>query len=86
VNKDQAVATVLIFVAMIFAAVRILKGPIGQALARRIGGTEPEQAHDAEVAELRARVVELEERMDFTERVLLQQQEPGRIAAGGEDS
>jgi hypothetical protein len=80
------VAAVLIFVAVLFAAVRILKGPIGQALARRIGGTEPAQGHDAEVTELRARLAELEERMDFTERVLLQQQEPGRIAAGEEHS
>jgi len=35
------------FVAVLFRGLRILKGPIGQALARRIGGTEPEQGHDA---------------------------------------
>lgn len=67
---------------------RILKGPLGQALARRLAGTAPvaELVSDAELAELRARVSELEERVDFTERVLLQQQEAGRIPAGGDDA
>jgi hypothetical protein len=89
VNQDQTFAIVLILViTTIFATVRILKGPIGQALARRLAGTVPvaEPASDAEVTELRARVAELEERMDFTERVLLQQQERGQVSAGGEHS
>jgi hypothetical protein len=87
VSSDQTFAIILVLIAAtIFSVAKIFKGPIGQALARRIVGTEPEQGHDAEVAELRARVAELEERVDFTERVLLQQQEPGRIAAGGEES
>ncbi len=88
-NQDQTFAIVLILVVTtIFAAVRILKGPIGQALARRLAGTATvaEPVSDAELAELRARVSELEERVDFTERVLLQQQEAGRITAGGDDA
>jgi hypothetical protein len=85
VSSDQTFAIVLVLIAStIFAVAKLFKGPIGQALARRLAGTEPEPAHDAEVAELRARVAELEERMDFTERVLLQQQERGQVSAGGE--
>jgi hypothetical protein len=87
VNDDQNFVIVLILIAStIFAIAKVLKGPIGQAFARRIAGTQPEQEHDAEVNELRARVAELEERLDFTERVLLQQQEPRPIAAAGEGS
>lgn len=86
-SSDQTFAIVLVLIAStIFGVVKLFKGPVGQALARRISGTESQPDRDAEVTELRARVAELEERMDFTERVLLQQQELGRIAAGGEDS
>ena len=84
-NSDQTFGIVLLLiVTTVFAAVRVLKGPIGQALARRLAGTEPERAPDAEVTELRTRMAELEERMDFTERVLLQQQERGQVSAGRE--
>jgi hypothetical protein len=87
VSSDQTFAIVLVLIAAtIFTIVKLVKGPVGHALARRIAGSEPEPTHDGEVAELRARVAELEERMDFTERVLLQQPEPGRIRAGGEDA
>ena len=57
----------------------IARGPIGQALARRISGDTPEDAAlevppelYAELDELRARVGELEERVDFSERILAQ--------------
>ena len=88
-STDQTFAIFLVVIAsaiFTFTLARLFKGPIGQALARRIAGTEPETAPDAGVAELRARVAELEERMDFTERVLLQQQERGQVSAGGEHS
>ncbi len=55
-------------------------GPIGQAIARRIAGTPPKgrdglstgEMAAERVAGLEARVVELEERLDFTERLLAQ--------------
>lgn len=62
----------------------VLRGPVGQALARRIqsgpaGGTElPPEAVLNELDELRTRITELEERADFSERLLAQQREtPG---------
>ena len=48
------------------------KSPIGAALIHRIshGSESPELV--AEVGELRARLAEMEERLDFAERTLLQ--------------
>jgi hypothetical protein len=86
VSTDQTFAIFLVVIAsaiLTFAIARLFKGPIGEALGRRIAGAQPEPDRDAEVAELRARVAELEERMDFTERVLLQP-ERGQVSAQGE--
>jgi hypothetical protein len=59
--------------------------PIGRALADRIrhrgGMTEPDPAVQDEMMRLRADVAELQERIDFTERVLAQRKEPGRLPA-----
>ncbi len=58
------------------AAAAVLRGPVGQALARRIhGGGEAELPPETvlnELEELRNRVLELEERVDFSERLLAQ--------------
>lgn len=73
------------------ALVLILRGPVGRALGRRIeGGKAPDEALTlAAVDELQARVAqleqqadrlhELEERLDFTERLLAQQREQRRL-------
>ena len=45
--------------------------------------TLPGAVPDGEIAELRARVSELEERLDFTERVLLQERQAGELRQGG---
>ncbi len=60
--------------------------PIGKAIAERIRGRGAVPAHDpellAEVDSLRRDVAELQERVDFTERLLLQNQERGAVAKG----
>ncbi len=66
-------------------------GPIGRALARRIEGRDHD---DAELAELGARLArleqqarrtsELEERVDFTERLLARDRDAARLPARGE--
>lgn len=65
--------------------------PVGKALADRIrhgtqplgaGGTEPEVL--TELEQLRADVGELQERVDFTERMLSQKQAGGRLPAGSD--
>ena len=66
------------------AAIVILRGPLGKGLAERLSGRVPDrdaadtEALHAEIDELRFRVSEVEERLDFTERLLAQQ--PGREA------
>jgi hypothetical protein len=63
--------------------------PVGKALADRIrhgaqplgaGGTEPEVL--TELEQLRADVGELQERVDFTERLLAQKQAAGELKDG----
>ena len=69
------------FLAIGAAAVGFLFCPIGAALARRIAGrADPREAHaeieqvsermTTEVDELRSRLAEVEERLDFAERLL----------------
>lgn len=75
------------------AAVFILRGPVGRALARRIeGGKSPDdvqaltavdemQVRVAQLEQQVDRMHELEERLDFTERLLAQQREQPRIGS-----
>jgi len=69
----------------------VLRGPIGKALAERLagrrlgaGGPDHEQAEQldralADLEDMKHRVAELEERQDFTERVLAAHREPNRL-------
>jgi hypothetical protein len=61
------------------AAVFILRGPLGRALADRIGGRAPDarevQDLRSEVEELRQQLGEVQERLDFAERLLAKQRE-----------
>lgn len=72
------------------AAVLIFRGPVGRAIARRIEGTSgqvegPDLADvQGRIAELEQRMLsvqELEERLDFTERLLAQQREQPRLGS-----
>ncbi len=66
-------------------AVLLAFSPIGRALADRLRhrdgqpGLDP-AVHD-ELARLREDVTELQERLEFTERMLAQRSEPGRLPA-----
>ena len=66
-------------------AVGLAFSPIGRALADRIchrgGLSEPDPPVQEELARLRGDVAELQERLEFTERVLAQRKEPGRLPA-----
>jgi hypothetical protein len=61
--------------------------PVGKAIAERIRshGAAPMQDPEllAEVDALRREVSELGERVDFTERLLMQQQERAQVGRGG---
>ncbi len=65
----------------------VLRGPLGRAIADRIAGRSaaaerPNEQVIAEADELRQRVAELEERQDFTERVLARQREQSQLDSG----
>lgn len=64
--------------------------PIGKAIAERIRSHGAVPMHDpellAEVDALRRDVSELQERVDFAERLLSQQQERAQVAKGGMES
>ena len=61
--------------------------PVGKAIAERIRSQGavpmPDPELLAEVDTLRREVSELHERVDFTERILLQNQERAQVAKGG---
>jgi hypothetical protein len=67
-----------------WTAVRVLR-PLSEAFARRIGVVKggDEREREDRLAELATRVSELEERLDFSERVLLQERQLGEVGQGG---
>jgi hypothetical protein len=81
-------AAVMITLAVLFTA-GILVWPLVRAMARRLEGGGGNAQLQGELEALRdrlqqleqsqARVVELEERLDFTERLLAQSREPDRL-------
>ncbi len=84
----ENLATILAITGIITS---VALGPIGRAIARRIEGRDPGPAdlRDVEVRlgtlEHQAqRVQELEERLDFTERMLAQRQEVARLPGSPE--
>ncbi len=90
-SGDIAAIFVSGFFMLSVAGVIILRGPLGKAWARRIEGTagQPDPKALPEVEDLRARlgeleqqvdrIHELEERLDFAERLLAQAREPAQL-------
>jgi hypothetical protein len=69
-------------VALTIAMVKIFTGPIGAAIGERIRGHAmpvEDPALAAEVDQLRGRLAELEERLDFAERLLAQAREADQL-------
>jgi hypothetical protein len=73
------------------AAVFIFRGPLGKAIGDRIAGhsadgaaaTDTEALH-GEIDELRYRLAEVEERLDFAERLLAQTRSDSALPPHGE--
>jgi len=79
VSPDQVFAIVMGSIAA-WTVARIFRGPMGEALARRIGGATVSPGHDDQhMADLQGRVAELEERLDFAERALVQSRQAGQL-------
>ncbi|MGH6885349.1 MAG: hypothetical protein ACREGK_04665 [Geminicoccales bacterium] len=65
----------------------VMRGPVGHALARRLEGSSAAPSEEVlqHLDDVRARLGELEERLDFTERVLAQTQDAAKLAQPGGD-
>ncbi len=74
----------LIAIVLAVALVRMFKGPFGQALADRIRGTAPPHHVVADELEtVKARLAEVEERLDFAERMLAKGEQAERLPGRG---
>jgi hypothetical protein len=93
VTEEQFILTMFALLSGVGLLLGVVMGPIGRAIGRRIEGrslTEADlhairddvQAGTAEVADLRREVVELQERVDFAERVLAAPRDPSAPNAG----
>ena len=81
-SPDQVLLIVLASIGA-WTVTRVFRGPLGEAIARRIGdGASNSGTGDQHLADLQARVAGLEERVDFTERVLLQERQAGQLREG----
>jgi len=82
-----APALVLSVLTLTLGATFILRGPLGKALADRLAHRASRDDGEverlrADVDDLRGLVGELQERLEFAERLLLQQREAGRLPGG----
>jgi hypothetical protein len=88
------VTGIVITAICVWGGVQILRGPVGQALGRWISGqsgsADPALMEELEqlrhtVAGMESHVAELEERLDFTERLLARHAESAALGRGGEE-
>ena len=84
------IAPMVVFsvISISLAAVWILRGPFGKALAERVSGRAALPPADverlrADVEELRAELGAVQERLDFAERLLARRDQPGAALRPG---
>ena len=89
----SAAGELAMFLAIGAAALGFFFGPLGSALGRRLSGraddTENELAElsaqvTAETDDLRRRLAEIEERLDFTERLLTDSPPANQLSGGAQ--
>ena len=81
-NSAEAIA----FIGLAFLLAKVF-GPIGAAIGARIRGPRvgaPDHLLDSEVDQLRTRLAEVEERLDFAERLLTRGGEVDQIPGGAQ--
>jgi hypothetical protein len=76
---------VIIAVVLMIGLLKIFRGPVGEALAERLRGRTP-APHDAqlmaEMDAMRTRLAEVEERLDFAERLLARRESTEQLPGG----
>ena len=75
---------VIMLAVVVLGLTKIFRGPLGSALAERIRGNAPPGNAElaAEVDHLRHQLAEVEERLDFAERLLAQAREADQLPGG----
>ena len=74
----------LVIIAVVFTT-KLLKGPLGHAIADRLrGAPPPDPGVLEELDAVRTRLAEVEERLDFAERMLAQGEQAERLPGRGE--
>ncbi len=73
----------------LFMVIVLIKSPLGRAMADRLAGRVPDSrglsGEDIDLLhQLEDRVMDLEERLEYTERLVQQQKERERLRAGGQ--
>jgi hypothetical protein len=82
---DLGAGVVIAIVVFCLGIARVLRGPVGEALADRLRHgprTRSDAALLAEVDELKTRVAEMDERLDFAERLLAAGREVDQLPGG----
>lgn len=75
----------VVLIAFAAGLTKIFSGPIGAAIGDRIRGRREPGADprlEGEVEQLRVRVAEVEERLDFAERLLASREEQNQLPGG----
>jgi hypothetical protein len=82
---DLGAGIVIAIIVFILGMAKILRGPVGEALADRVRHGQRTRADAtlmADVDELKARLAEVEERLDFAERLLAAGLEVDQLPGG----
>jgi Tfp pilus assembly protein PilO len=82
---DLGAGVVIAIVVLTLGLAKILRGPVGEALGDRLRHgrrTRADAALLAEMEALRARLDEVEERLDFAERLLASSREADQLPGG----
>ena len=76
---------VVIAIVLAVVLVKLIKGPLGQAIADRLRGTAPpDPGLLDELEAVKTRLAEVEERLDFAERMLAQGNQAERLPGRGD--
>jgi hypothetical protein len=82
-HSNDLIALVVVVFAVLF--VKLLKGPLGHAIADRLrGAAPPDPGVLDELEAVKTRLAEVEERLDFAERMLAQGEQAERLPGRGE--
>jgi hypothetical protein len=82
-HPNDVIAIIAIIMAVVL--VKIFKGPLGQAIADRLrGAAPPDPGVLDELEAVKTRLAEVEERLDFAERMLARSEQAERLSGRGE--